>query len=147
MVGRGIVLAICGGVIAVPATRLLRRAPTDAERLDRFETKTKGRVVRMDLDGKTVVFLLRDCKVYVLTVANKEVVQDKVLETDFYPWFTVCTQSTLEHDGEYVLAHLSKQAVGAGGGSVGGGNYRSKDGRSWEKKMDKGWQPLAEVQR
>jgi len=146
LVSRGMVLAICAGVLAVPARRLLQKAPTDAERLDRFEKKIKGSIYRIELGGQPVALLLKDCKVYVLTVANKEVVKEKVLDTGFYPWFTVCTRSTLEQEGEFVKVYLAKQAIGAGGGSVGGGNYRSKDGRSWEKKMDQGWRPLAEVQ-
>jgi hypothetical protein len=141
LVSRGMLLAICAGLLAVPAKRLLEKPPTDAERLDRFEEKikAKGSVFRIELGGKPVAFLLMDCTVYLLTVANKEVVQDKVLGAGFYPWFTVCQHSTLEQDGEFVKVYLAKQAVGAGGGSVAGGNFRSKDGRSWEKKMDEGW--------
>jgi hypothetical protein len=146
IVSRGMVFAIGASVLAVPVKRLWQAPRTDAERLERFEEKSKGSVYRIELGGKPVAFLLMDCKVYLLTVADKEVVQDKVLETEFYPWFTVCQRSTLEQDGEFVKVYLAKQAVGAGGGSVGGGNYRSKDGRSWEKKMDEGWRPLAEVQ-
>ena len=101
----------------------------------------------MDLAGKATAFLLMDCKVYVLTVANKEVVQQKVLETEFYPWFTVCTRSTLERGRRIRERHLFKQAKWAAGSISAGGTYRSKDGRSWEKQTDEGWRPIGEGQR
>ena len=111
------------------------------------EVRPKGSEVFQTLiGGQPKAFLLLECKVYLLDTADKAIRREKVLEPGFYLGFTACTGQTIKTEGEYVMVYLAQQAVGAGGGNAGGGNYRSKDGRNWEKHTEKGWLPVAEAQ-
>ncbi len=105
-----------------------------------------GRVFEATLHGVPVAFLLQDCSVYLLNASGDSVRRTKVLSTEFYLGFTVCSRQSIHADDDYVQVTLGKTAIGAGGCCAAGGNYRSKDGRAWEKDMPKGWRPLEEAQ-
>jgi hypothetical protein len=46
----------------------------------------------------------------------------------------------------YLRVYLENRAFGAGGGNYSGGEYRSRNGKDWEKHTSKGWRPVAEAQ-
>ena len=141
-----VVVLVAG--LAFAAYRYFRTL-TPAEKLARLQEEVKpkgGTVFQTELQGKSVAFLLLNCEVFLLDPAPKKVVREKVLQPGFYLWFTVNDGQSIERDGEYVKVRLSRVAFGAGGGNAGGGVYRSKDGRNWEKHTVSGWRPVAEVQ-
>jgi len=118
-----------------------------AQRLARFKEEVRpknGTIFETILEGKPTAFLLQDCKLYLLAVTAEAVKKERVLEPDFYLGFTTCTRQEIKLEGEYLKVFLSQQAVGAGGGNAGGGNYRSKNGRDWEKQKDGTWRPVTE---
>ena len=101
--------------------------------------KSGGTVFETVLQGKPVSFLLKNCEVFLLDASGEELKRNKVLKPGFYLGFTGCTSQSIDKVGEYVTVYLANQAIGAGGGNITGGNYRSLDGLVWEKKYDKGW--------
>jgi hypothetical protein len=107
------------------------------------EVKPKGgEVFQTVLMGKPVAFLLLDCAVFLLDTTGEDVKRNKVLTPGFYFWLDVCTGQSISAEGEYVNVFLANRAIGAGGGNTTGGSYRSKDGITWEKKTEKGWQQV-----
>jgi hypothetical protein len=135
---------------AVLALQSCRHRPTPEERLEIFIQKKIATgyktVFRDQVEGKTVVLLLEDCKVYRLESAGEEVTQTEVLRPGFVLWFTGCMSQKVWRDGGYLFAELVNMQVGAGGGNASGGTYRSKNAVDWEKQVGKRWLPVAEAQ-
>lgn len=112
----------------------------------RDHTALEGDPVKLDVAGRTVALQLGDCRVYrVERNFFGSVRKTRVLSSEFYPFFTLCTRQSLIRSGEYAIASLCRQAVGAGGGCASSGTYRTKDGETWEKETRDGrWVPLDE---
>ena len=53
---------------------------------------------------------------------------------------------TVLSNADYLYVYLANRAIGAGGGNTSGGNYRTKDGLTWEKRMDRGWEAVETAQ-
>jgi hypothetical protein len=108
------------------------------------DTKLEGTPVDLSVDGRTVTLQLGDCRVYKIERRwFRAPRKTKVLTTDFYLGFTVCTRQSLRKDGDYAIASLCRQAIGAGGGCASSGTYRSRDGEKWEKESNDGtWVPV-----
>lgn len=88
------------------------------------------------LNGQAVHLVTSDCVVYLdeadpASGARRWV---KVLEPEFYPSLMSCVHQSLGREGEAVEAFVGRQAMGAGGCCSSGGRYRSRDGRTWEKR-------------
>jgi hypothetical protein len=109
-------------------------------------TKFEGASVTVGNPGHTVELQLGDCRVYKVERGWLGTVrQTRVVSTDFYLGYTVCTRQSLVKEGDYAIATLCRQAVGAGGGCASSGTYRSRDGAKWEKEVDGSkWVPLDE---
>lgn len=112
------------------------RTPSDWERLAKLQK---------EVGSSGIVFLL-GCKVFLLDLSGRKIRREKVLQTGFYPWFTTCVEQSMKLDGKHLRVWLSNTAIGAGGGNIGGGNYRSEDGRNWEKNTHEGCRPVSEAQ-
>jgi len=108
-------------------------APPDAPVTARIDAK---------LAGKDIHLVLHDCKVYRAESAAPKAKRTLVLEPELYPFFTVCSRESLTLESEYVLAMLGRQALGAGGCCASGGNYRSADGVTWEKRDGGKWKAV-----
>ena len=109
------------------------------------ETKLEGNPVELDVGGHAVELQLGDCNVYKVTHGLLGAIRKtRVLSPDFYLGFTVCTRQSLRKEGEYAIATLCRQAIGAGGGCASSGTYRSRDGDTWEREADDGsWSKVA----
>ncbi|HEV2741323.1 MAG TPA: hypothetical protein VGU66_22375 [Candidatus Elarobacter sp.] len=101
------------------------------------------RVLRVTAAGRPLIFGVHDCTVYQARTAHDDIIGwDVVLRSDWgggYPKFmTSCTGEAIRYDGRYVRVFLCAQAIGAGGGCAGGGDYRrTADGRHrWEISKD-----------
>jgi hypothetical protein len=112
----------------------------------RDDTKLEGDPVKLEVAGRTVTLQLGDCRVYrVERNFFGSIRKTRVLSSEFYPFFTVCTRQSLVRSGDYAIASLCRQAIGAGGGCASSGIYRTKDGEKWEKESRDGrWVPLDE---
>ncbi|MBM3756351.1 MAG: hypothetical protein FJW38_20465 [Acidobacteria bacterium] len=97
---------------------------------------------RTTLHGKPLAFLLDKCTLYLLDVTDAEIKRREVLSTSFYFFLASCSKQTIEQQGEYVRVHLYARAIGAGGGNTTGGDFRSKDGLTWEKLDGVSWIPV-----
>ena len=100
--------------------------------------------LRADIDGARIELVLQDCKVY-LTAHSKEKFRGRVrvLQPEPYPWFTFCDRQEISADKRYITATLGRIAFGAGGCCATGGTYRSRDGRTWEKRIGSdNWRPV-----
>lgn len=86
-----------------------------------------------------VLLGLDNCKVYRAKIEQGVVLGWEMVLKGFYPFFTACTQQSIEYDGHYARVFLCEQAIGAGGGCAAGGNYRSLDGSNWEEKKGNQW--------
>jgi hypothetical protein len=108
------------------------------------DTKLEGAPVTLDAGGRSVELQLGDCRVYKVEHGWFGAVhKTRVLSTDFYLGFTVCTRQSLSKQGDYAIASLCRQAVGAGGGCASSGTYRSRNGDRWEKQVgDARWAPV-----
>ena len=103
------------------------------------DTKLEGDLVTLKVGAATVELQLGDCNVYKVTHGwFGSIEKTRVLSPDFYLGFTVCTRQSLRKDGDYAIAALCRQAVGAGGGCASSGTYRSRDGETWERQADDG---------
>ncbi len=122
---------------------LTKQTPDD--RLVALEKEVKpkgGSIFKTTLLGKPAIFLLLDCTVYLLQPTAEKIERKEVLSTGFYFGLTVCTNQSISKEGEFVKVYLSNQAIGAGGGNITGGYFRSKDGLIWEKMSGEGWKSL-----
>ena len=98
-----------------------------------------GRVLRDTVRGRHVSLMVDDCKVYNLAdPPGRNGRRTAVLETDFYPWPTVCSRERIEADTAWVTVTLGRTGFGAGGCCATGGTYRSRDGRVWEREGEGG---------
>ena len=100
--------------------------------------------LRAEIDGARIELVLQDCTVY-LTAQSKEKFRGRarVLEPEPYPWFTFCERQEITADRRYITATLGRIAFGAGGCCATGGTYRSRDGRTWEKRVGSDqWRPV-----
>ena len=105
----------------------------------RDDTRLEGEPVRLDVGGHTVTLQLGDCRVYkVERRFLRGTRKTRVLSMDFYLGFTVCTRQSLRKEGDYAIASLCRQAIGAGGGCASSGTYRTRDGAKWEKEVGDG---------
>ncbi len=147
--GRLVLIAFALLAVALGLLAACRRPKTPDELLEAFgkEMAPKGgRLFRAELENRNLAFLLMDCKVYLLTVAEGKVRREQVLRTGFYFGLTTCMGQSMRVEGGYVIAELSNRAIGAGGGNTSGGTYRSADGVHWEKKTGKGWRNVDDAQ-
>ena len=143
MVGVGV-----AAFAALWAYSVLGKPSADAKlaALQKEVTPKGGKVFKTTLQGKPAAFLLLDCSVFVLDTKGEKVERSKVLSPGFYFWIDTCTDQSISVEGEFVNVYLANRAFGASGGNTSGGNYRSKDGVTWQKKTDKGWRAVEEAQ-
>lgn len=111
------------------------------------DTKLEGPPVELTVDGHKVTLQLGDCRVYrVERNWLGSTRKTRVLSTDFYLGFTACTRQSLSKQGDYAIASLCRQAIGAGGGCASSGTYRTRDGEKWEKDAgDSKWVPVEDT--
>jgi hypothetical protein len=103
------------------------------------DTALEGTPVELSVGGQTVALQMGDCRVYKVTRNFfGSVRKTRVLSGDFYLGFTACTRQSLSKSGDYAIASLCRQAIGAGGGCAVSGTFRSKDGDNWEKSEGNG---------
>ena len=141
-------IALAAGLVIFASYSFFRK-PSPEEKLAALQKEvapTGGVVFQTELQGKKTAFLLMKCEVFLLDATAKKVKRTKVLRTGFYFWLTSCTGQSIEARDGYVIAFLSNQAIGAGGGNTSGGTYRSKDGVKWQKETPKGWLDVDEAQ-
>ena len=90
-------------------------------------------------EAKGIFLGLKDCVVYrSISESNVILAWEKALGKPFYP-MGVCSRGELTVNGEYAQAFLCVLGMGAGGGCSAGGNYRTRDGRAWEKETKGKW--------
>ena len=126
-------------------TLLVGCGPTREERTTRIADSIvavadrNGLVLRAIVGGRQLRLMVHDCAVYNLDdppTPNGR--RPAVLETDFYPWPTVCARQAIEADPAGATVTLGKTALGAGGCCATGGTYRTRDGRGWERREPTG---------
>lgn len=124
----------------------------DIEKMELSE-KEKARVIQIQnpfgvnlirfsvLGEKEPVSLgMKDCKIYRAKNEQGVVTGWEQSLNAIYLSFTACTRQSIEYDGQYVKVFICEQAIGAGGGCAAGGNYRSRDGKLWEKLNGNKWE-------
>lgn len=95
---------------------------------------------RVEVPQQKGLFLgLKDCTIY-RSISSEGVITawETSLSKPFYP-LGICSRSELTVEGDYVQAFLCVLGMGAGGGCSAGGNYRTQDGRVWEKEARGKW--------
>jgi hypothetical protein len=98
--------------------------------------------VRFSVSGQEypVVLGVSACKLYRAKL-EREVVTEwiKIPKlSSFYPTGSACERQSIKYDGKYVMYSYCAIAIGAGGGcGGGGGDFRSINGRDWERLDDK----------
>lgn len=118
-------------------------------RQNRLSEKEKAKILmiqnpfginRVEVPEVKGLFLgLKECDVYrSISEGNVIVAWEKALDKPSYP-MGVCSRSELHAGGEYARAFLCVLGMGAGGGCSAGGNYRTRDGRAWEKETKGKW--------
>ena len=96
---------------------------------------SKDLVLRGPVGGRSLALMVHDCKVYDLgDTPGKGGKRPAVLQTEFYPWPTVCSRESITRDSAFVTVTLGRTGIGAGGCCAAGGTYRSRDGREWERE-------------
>ena len=99
-----------------------------------------GRVFRGTVGGRSVALMVHDCKVFDLSEPpRQDGRRPSVLTTELYPWPTSCSRESIEADTAWVMVRLGRTGFGAGGCCAAGGTYRSRDGRTWEKRAAGEW--------
>jgi len=108
------------------------------------DTKLEGTRVELTVDGRKLTLQMGDCRIYkVERNWLGRTHKTRVLSTDFYLGFTACSHQSLSKEGEYAIASLCRQAIGAGGGCASSGTYRTRDGEQWEKQIgEDNWAPV-----
>lgn len=139
-----LLLLVCLGIAEFAAlwafSAFSKKTPQQKLAALQEEVRPKGgEVFQTVLLGKPVTFLLLDCSVFLIDAAGDAIQRTKVLSPGFYFGLDVCTNQSIAVEGEFVQVYLANRAIGAGGGNTSGGNYRSKDGVTWEKKTGKVW--------
>lgn len=102
-----------------------------------------GRTFDFTLGGRAVSLVLDDCEVF---VAGAKGERERVVTTDFYPMFSACQREEISSDGEFIQVELGRMAFGAGGCCATSGTWRTRDGRTWERRWKGKWLPVAEVE-
>ena len=126
----------------------LKLSKEDRERILLLQNPFGGNLVRINATGKgePILIGLKDCKVY-----RAETEQGVVTEwvhvpevAEFYPLPSACSRENVEYDGEYVKIEFCKTPIAAGGGCAGGiSPHRSRNGKDWEVRTEKGnWKPI-----
>ncbi|WP_156481057.1 hypothetical protein [Variovorax sp. PAMC 28711] len=121
----------------------LKLSNEDRERILLLQNPFGENLVRLNKAGKgePILIGLKDCKVY-----RAEPEQGVVTEwvhvqevAEFYPLPSACNRESVEYDGEYVRIEFCKTPMGAGGGCAGGiSPHRSRNGKDWEVRTEKG---------
>ncbi len=125
------------------------RTPSAEERLAAYEKAAAARgsvIYHTTLLDKHMIFEAESCRVYLLDNSSAEVRRTKVVRAGFYFFLDGCMEQSFSREGEYLKVYLVNRAIGAGGGNTSGGNYRTKDGVSWEKLLDRGWKAVETAQ-
>ncbi|MBM3763884.1 MAG: hypothetical protein FJW32_00710 [Acidobacteria bacterium] len=125
------------------------RTPTAEERMAAYEkaAATRGSVIyHTTLLDKHMIFEADNCRVYLLDNTGLDVQRTKVVRSGFYFFLDGCMEQNFSRDADYLYVYLSNRAIGAGGGNTSGGNYRTNDGLTWEKRMDRGWEAVETAQ-
>ena len=126
------------------AALLASCAPREPYALSAADAKRFGpNVARLSVSSRPepVILGVVDCHVERAQVANGAITGWKtILEADgTYPKFmTACTRQSIRLEHGYAYVFLCRQAIGAGGGCVNGGNYRTADSVRWEKEGVRG---------
>ena len=126
----------------------LKLTKEERDRILILQNPFESELVRLNASGEDgpILIGLQDCTVYraepVLGVVTEWV---RVSEVDgSYPLPSACSSESAEYDGEYVTIQFCKTPMGAGGGCAGGiSPHRSKNGKDWEVRAEKGqWQRI-----
>lgn len=140
--------ALLGGIATF--ARLTHRAPSAADRWSAFRAEQLskgGQLVDLVWQETPRTFVLRDCSIALAEMSSDGRIETtRVLKTGFYLVPTACTSQSLHAEETYLVAELHNRAFGAGGGNTTGGTYRSRDGRTWEKRVATGWKSVDEAQ-
>ena len=110
------------------------------------DTKLEGAPVELTVADHEVTLQMGNCQIYKVEQSLLHGQRKtRVLTTDFYLGFSVCTHQSLTREGDYAIASLCRQAIGAGGGCATGATYRTRDGDHWEKDIGGGkWKSVDE---
>jgi hypothetical protein len=100
------------------------------------DTDTGAVHFRTTLDGQAVHLVLADCEAFLVQPDGS---RTRVLSTDFYPMFSVCQRQEASVSEGYILVQLGRQALGAGGCCATEGTWRSRDGKTWERRQAGDW--------
>lgn len=95
---------------------------------------------KITLNGQAIHLVLTGCEAFLVNAGGK---RERMLTTDFYPMFSMCSRQTAEVAEGYVRVELGRTAFGAGGCCATGGVWRSRDGRAWERRREGRWEPYA----
>lgn len=91
---------------------------------------------RAVIGGMPIHLALEDCEVFFVAPDGG---REKVLGTDFYPMSSVCKIQNASADAEFITVELGRQAFGAGGCCATEGTWRSRDGKTWERRRNGKW--------
>lgn len=91
---------------------------------------------RAVIGGTPIHLALEDCEVFFVTADGR---REKVLSTDFYPMLSVCKIQNVSADADFITVELGRQAFGAGGCCATEGTWRSRDGKTWERRRNGKW--------
>ncbi len=137
-------------LVALVATTACAHVPYAISGADR--TRFGKNLITVHVPGKADPLILgaSGCKLYRARYDHQDIAGWEVtLAADWgatYPAFmTACMDESLAWDGKYVKVYFCARAIGAGGGCINGGNYRSRTGaRPWFVSLGNGkdWAPL-----
>lgn len=95
-----------------------------------------GRSFEFTVHEKPIRLVLDDCEVFIVDGGDK---REKVVTTDFYPMFSVCSREEVSADADYITVDLGRTALGAGGCCATSGMWRTRDGHHWERRVKGRW--------
>ena len=115
----------------------------DRARILLLQNPFGSNLVRLNTPGKDgpILIGLQNCKVYRAEPEQGVVTEwvDVPEVAEFYPLPSACSRESVEYDGEYVTIKFCKTPMGAGGGCAGGiSPHRSRNGKDWEVRTEKG---------
>jgi len=96
----------------------------------------KASHIHAEIDGTLLHLVLQDCEVFFVAADGR---RDKVLSTDFYPMPSVCKIQNVATNAQFVTVELGRQAFGTGGCCATAGTWRSRDGKTWERRRNGKW--------
>jgi len=90
---------------------------------------------------ESLIFGIQDCKVYEAKVIKGVVVEwSLIIKPDFYPFGHACTRQKMHFlEGGELFVQTCTQALGAGGGCITSGRYKTIDGIHWEREGNGEW--------